>query len=201
MQQLVSKGEKLPKDIDAYLEKYPDAKERVEKRGGVEALMPNLKFTAEEIDALIAYFKYTALINTAGWPPKVIAKESVVEAEARKLEEKSGIIMTAASIIEGKVASSAHAGLELAQQFGCTACHSDNGSTLIGPSFKGLFGSTVVLENGQKVNADEAYLKASITDPNAQIVKGFPVGVMPTFGESLTDEDVSKLTEYIKSLK
>ena len=47
-----------------------------------------------------------------------------------------------------------------------------------GPSFKGLAGGTSTLTNGQTVTADDAYLERSITDPDAEIVKGYHAGIM-----------------------
>ena len=33
--------------------------------------MPNFNLTDEELDQLVAFFKYTAGINTANWPPNI----------------------------------------------------------------------------------------------------------------------------------
>ncbi len=93
-------------------------------------------------------------------------------------------------------------GAALAQSQGCAACHSIDGSTIVGPSWKGLFGHEVTLTDGTSVTADEAYLRESIVDPNAMVVQGFPPDVMlKTFGETLTDEQIGDLIEYIKTVK
>lgn len=55
--------------IDAYLEKFPGAAERVARRGGQRTLMPNLPFRPGEVEKLIAFLKYTSAMNTEGWPP------------------------------------------------------------------------------------------------------------------------------------
>lgn len=92
-------------------------------------------------------------------------------------------------------------GQKYADQYGCTACHSIDGSVIVGPTWKGLFGSTVTLENGTKVTADEAYLTESIKDPAAQIVQGFQ-NIMPaTLAQQMTDDQISDIVAYIKSLK
>jgi len=92
-------------------------------------------------------------------------------------------------------------GQKLAQTYGCVACHSADGSQLPGPTWKGVFGHEVTLTDGSTVTADEAYLRESILNPGAKIVKGFP-NIMPaTFGQQLSDEQVTDLIEYIKSLK
>jgi cytochrome c2 len=72
----------------------------------------------------------------------------------------------------------AAAGAALYQSLGCSGCHSLTGAKLVGPSFKGLYGSKVQLSNGQTVTANDAYLLESILDPDKQIVKGFPKGIM-----------------------
>ncbi len=97
--------------------------------------------------------------------------------------------------------SAVEAGRQLAQQMGCTACHSVDGSKLVGPTWKGLFGEEVTLDDGTTVVADEEYLRRSIVDPGAQIVQGFP-NVMPkNYKDQLTEEQIQSLIEYIKSLR
>lgn len=82
----------------------------------------------------------------------------------------------------------------------CLACHSADGSQLAGPTWKGLYSSEVELEDGSKVVVDEAYIRESIADPMAKIVKGYPPS-MPPFASMLTDDQVRDIIEYIKSLQ
>jgi cytochrome c oxidase subunit II len=85
---------------------------------------------------------------------------------------------------------------------GCSACHSIDGSRLVGPSFKGLFGSQVDLSDGSTAAADANYLRISIVDPNFQIVKGYAPNVMPgDFGKMLSDDQVTDIIEYLKTVK
>jgi mono/diheme cytochrome c family protein len=92
----------------------------------------------------------------------------------------------AAPTLTGTVATSgggaagglAAVGAKLFESFGCSGCHSLTGVPLTGPTFKGLYGSKVPLSTGQTVTADDAYLLESILNPDKQIVKGFPKGVM-----------------------
>ncbi len=90
-------------------------------------------------------------------------------------------------------------GERIMKSAGCLNCHAVEGKK-IGPPFKGLFGSRVTLEDGTTVAADEEYLRESITDPGAKIVKGYQ-NMMPTFKTTLSTEDVNGLVEYIKGLK
>ncbi len=92
-------------------------------------------------------------------------------------------------------------GQKFSKQYGCTACHSIDGSKIVGPSWKGLFGSTVTLENGSTVTADETYLTESIKDPAAQIVQGYQ-NVMPaSIAQLMTDAQISDIIAYIKTLR
>ena len=61
---------------------------------------------------------------------------------------------------------------------GCSACHSLTGTAGVGPTLNGVAGSKVTLDNGQTVTANDAYLEQSITNPDAQIVKGYHPGAM-----------------------
>jgi cytochrome c oxidase subunit 2 len=81
---------------------------------------------------------------------------------------------------------------------GCKACHSIDGSPLIGPTWLGLWGETVILEDGSTLTADDDYIIESIREPNAKIVKGFAPG-MPQF--NLSDLQIADLIEFIKTLK
>ncbi len=94
-------------------------------------------------------------------------------------------------------------GAKLFQEKGCFACHSTDGTPKVGPTLKGIFGhKTTVLTAGKErqVIVDDAYLKTSLLDPQADLVKGFPP-VMPPQKGLLTDEEVGALVDYLKTLK
>jgi cytochrome c oxidase subunit 2 len=69
----------------------------------------------------------------------------------------------------------------------------------IGPTWVGLYGSQVELNDGTTVTADETYLREAILDPSAKIISGYTKGSMP--GISLTEEEVDSLVAYIKTLE
>lgn len=93
-------------------------------------------------------------------------------------------------------------GEQLAGQYGCTVCHSTDGTTKIGPTWLHLYELRVPLSDGTTVMADETYLTNSISNPNLQIVKGFSPNVMPgTFGQTLDKNQIATLVAYIESLK
>jgi len=70
-----------------------------------------------------------------------------------------------------------------AVDYGCIACHSNDGSGGAGPTWAGLFGREELLDDGTTVTVDEAYLRESILNPGAQIVSGFGNAMPPTFEE------------------
>jgi mono/diheme cytochrome c family protein len=89
-------------------------------------------------------------------------------------------------------------GEKLAISFACTSCHTSTGATGVGPTWRGLYGSTVALTDGSAVTADWAYITESIRSPALKITEGFQA-VMPTY-TSLSDADINALAAYIKSL-
>ncbi len=94
----------------------------------------------------------------------------------------------------------AEAGALLVRQKGCNACHSIDGTRLVGPSFKGVFGHQVPLAAGGTVLADENYIRQSILEPNAHVVQGFPP-VMPTYQGRIKDAEIAAIIDYMKTLK
>jgi cytochrome c oxidase subunit 2 len=91
-------------------------------------------------------------------------------------------------------------GEALAASTGCLACHAIDGSAGTGPGWQGLAGSTVTLEDGGTVVADDAYLFNSIVDPQSQVVAGFDAVMPTTYSDSLSETEIQDLVEYIKSL-
>lgn len=93
---------------------------------------------------------------------------------------------------------SADRGEQLYTQNACQTCHSTDGTRLVGPTFQNLFGHEVPLADGSTVVADEAYIRQSIREPNAQIVEGFPPSMVPF--DYLSDSEIQSLIEFIKTL-
>ena len=71
------------------------------------------------------------------------------------------------------------------QSHGCLACHTVDGTRAVGPSFLGIIGRSVeVVDAGgasSTVVVDEAFVRASITDPGAAVRVGYPPGTMPAY--------------------
>jgi cytochrome c oxidase subunit 2 len=93
----------------------------------------------------------------------------------------------------------ADAGAKLFSDLVCVTCHTDVAQPGRGPVLKGLYGKQVLLEGGQTVTFDDAYIRESILRPQAKIVAGFQP-VMPTFQGLVTEEQLLQLIAYVKSL-
>ena len=97
--------------------------------------------------------------------------------------------------------SLAEKGRALYTQKACIGCHSLDGSRVVGPSYKGLYGRIEKWEGGKSGPADDDYIRESILEPNAKIVEGYPKGVMPVYKGQLSDDDITALIEFIKTVK
>ncbi|HEV2419258.1 MAG TPA: cytochrome c oxidase subunit II [Terriglobia bacterium] len=91
--------------------------------------------------------------------------------------------------------SMAEEGAKLYESYGCVTCH----GTGKAPPYVGLYGSTVRLEGGQTVIANDAYIRQSILEPSSQIVEGYKP-IMPTFQGQISEEQILEIIAYIKSL-
>jgi cytochrome c oxidase subunit 2 len=100
--------------------------------------------------------------------------------------------------------SSEPAGLTILKKNACTGCHSIDGSKLVSVSFKGLYGKTErVITNGieHSVTVDDAYIRTSVYEPDKDVVVGYPKGIMKTYKGLVTEDELAKILEYLKSLK
>jgi cytochrome c oxidase subunit 2 len=95
-------------------------------------------------------------------------------------------------------------GKRIMQNIGCFACHTVDGTKLVGPSFKGIWGEEQTVVTGgstRKIKVDEEYIKRSIYDPNADVVEGFTKGLMVSYQSQLSDDDIANIIEYLKTVK
>ncbi len=99
----------------------------------------------------------------------------------------------------GKGLTPVEYGAKLFQAKACNTCHTLDGTTSNGPSFKGIFGHTVKLANGSEVVVDENYIRESIFLPAAKVVSGYQP-IMPTFQGILKDKELDALIAFIQSI-
>ena len=89
-------------------------------------------------------------------------------------------------------------GEKLFSTFDCVNCHA-TGARQRGPQLGGLYGTEVMLQDGSTVKFDENYIRESIINPNAKVVRGY-AAVMPTFRGQISEEQILALIAYIRSL-
>lgn len=121
------------------------------------------------------------------------------DAQRRTAESDSIATGESASRFE-PVLSLAQQGKALFQSKGCVSCHGSDGNNKLGPSLRGIYGHPVLLSDGSQVMRDENYLRESIEQPQAKVVRGYNP-VMPTFQGLVNETEMNALIAYIKSLK
>ncbi|GAF02583.1 cytochrome c oxidase subunit II [Saccharicrinis fermentans] len=87
------------------------------------------------------------------------------------------------------------------RKYGCNACHTSDGSKLVGPSYKNIMSRTrTVIKDGQEMEmkADAEYIRRSIYDPNAEVVKGFAEGLMISYKDQVSEDEIQQLLEYFE---
>ena len=89
-------------------------------------------------------------------------------------------------------------GEQLVIDYGCVACHSTDGTVLVGPSWQGIYGSSEPLEGGESATVDDDYIRESIREPSLKLVEGFG-DLMPLL--EVSDGEIDSIIEYIKTLR
>jgi cytochrome c oxidase subunit 2 len=92
----------------------------------------------------------------------------------------------------------AETGQKLFNDLGCVTCHRSDAQGR-GPDLAGIYGKSVVLQDGRTMTVDENYIRESILEPSAKVVQGFKP-IMPTFQGQVSDEQLNALVDYVKSL-
>lgn len=100
----------------------------------------------------------------------------------------------------GEGMSPAEYGAKLYKSKACVTCHTIDGSKLVGPSFKGVFGTTATLAKGGTMPVDENFVRTHILNPKSLTIQGYDP-VMPTYQGILNDKQLDALVAFIKSLK
>jgi len=127
------------------------------------------------------------------------AKVQVLSKE--KYQSWYGDTTSVSKLAESSVPGSA--GMAIMKAQGCLVCHSSDGTKIVGPTYLNLFGKKEVVTRDDKdvtITVDDDYIKRSIYEPNADIVKGYPKGLMQSYKGKISDADIAKIIEYFKSL-
>ncbi len=91
------------------------------------------------------------------------------------------------------------AGRNAALRYGCLGCHSLDGSSLSGPTWKGLYGRELLFTNGTRAVADDRYLEEAIKDPLARVIQGYAPVMPPQM--PVSDEEVRAIIAFIRSVR
>src|SRR5713226_3266934 len=106
-----------------------------------------------------------------------------------------GVVAPTAETVVGSLPKAA-AGAKLYASNGCGGCHvytPAKSAGKVGPSLDKL------AADAQKANQGplDQYTFESIKNPGAYVVPGYPNGVMPNFGSTLSDKQISDLVAYL----
>ena len=96
-----------------------------------------------------------------------------------------------------ELSGAAARGEQLAEDTGCTTCHSTDGAKKTGPTWRGVWGSEVELTDGRTVTADRAYAERSLREPGADVVEG-SAPIMPEL--ELEEDEIDDLVAYVEAL-
>jgi cytochrome c oxidase subunit 2 len=170
------------------------------KQDAVPGAEKDLWFTPDETGTFELFCtEYCGMGHSAMITKAIVVGESDYSAWlAGKKEINAEGVETAAP---KSARTAAEKGAELYKSKGCSACHSLDGSKLIGPSWKGIFGKKErVVTNGKEreVTVDEAYIIKSEHEPNADVVVGFQPVMPPS---PMNDEEIKAVIEFMKTLK
>ena len=89
-------------------------------------------------------------------------------------------------------------GEQLFSQYVCNTCHYEDSSGR-GPSLHDIYGREEQMADGQTVIVDDNYLRESILNPSAKLVKDYQP-LMPTYQGQISESNLLQLIKYIKSL-
>ncbi len=100
---------------------------------------------------------------------------------------------------QGDVAVNRCWGESLYASAGCRSCHStDPAVQAPGPSWATLWGETRTFEDGGTATGDDNYIRQSILQPQAHIVRGYTTTQMQPY--RLSDRQIGAIADYIESL-
>ncbi len=87
------------------------------------------------------------------------------------------------------------------RKHGCVGCHSLQGIRIVGPPLNGIFGKKHKMADGSEVLVDEAYLRESIYEPGKKIVATYTNGMTSTFKNTMSEQELLAIIEFLKDLK
>ena len=128
-----------------------------------------------------------------GWV-KIVGQEDFdawLAAQPTWAQMKAGVTPKAYSAL-------ARRGRDVAETNGCFACHSLDGSQVVGPTWQGVWGEQTPLADGSSVTVDESYVLESVREPAAKLVEGFAPVMIAYDAETISDDDLAALTAFLR---
>lgn len=115
-------------------------------------------------------------------------------------ESMNGIfeVSADASDISAEGLASDDAGRKILDAKGCLGCHGLDGNPGVGPSFKGMWGTTAQMVDGTTRKLDAAFLREKVLHPTQNLIKGYDP-VMPEL--PVSDEEIKTIQQYLEGLK
>lgn len=102
--------------------------------------------------------------------------------------------------VELDLSAAAERGQLTSVEMGCQGCHRTSGEGGVGPSWDGLYGSTITLSDGSEITVDDEYIITSVREPNAQKREG-QRGAMGAYDDKrISDAELAEIIEFIKAL-
>ena len=89
-------------------------------------------------------------------------------------------------------------GKQVTMKYGCVTCHSDDGSRKMGPSYKGLFGSTVQYDDGSTGVVDAQEVRNALDKPTEKVIATYDANMPKITG--LSEEEIQNLIAYLASI-
>jgi cytochrome c oxidase subunit II len=81
----------------------------------------------------------------------------------------------------------------------CSSCHSIDGSKNTGPTWLNLYGREEVMTDGSTVTACDNYIRESIINPQAKIVKGYENANMSSFAH-YTNDQINGIIAFMRTI-
>lgn len=124
------------------------------------------------------------------WAIIAYVKSEQMKKDATVPQEPGGVAQVIINV------ATAENGEKLYKAKGCNACHSLDGTKVVGPTFKGLWGRKEDTNSGP-VTVDDAYFAESVRNPQAKVVTGYPPA-MPVL--PINDLELESLKLFVQTL-
>lgn len=173
--------------------------------GGQRLVVPPPAMTGDRVRNLVAGQIYAAMKNGVNngnmfsYAAQIPVEDrwaivAYIRRDLQKQDYESGEAPVAVAVGDKPTVE---AGEALFKAKACVGCHSLDGSRLVGPSFKGIWGRKDKTNAGEVV-VDAAYFRESVLQPMAKVVEGYPPA-MPVI--ALSDIEIESLALYAQTLK